>query len=137
MVGYYISLRKFSHPVRCLGRKGTPSASLHIKAGDVIEVTNDCKLFKGAGWFFMVEVNGKNCGFIAHEELVNYLNDKKLVTMLDIELHINYLKYKLDLALDERNKVCFNAYTKKLTDYLILKTELEKYAVKKEFFSFV
>ncbi|MCE7793815.1 hypothetical protein K8O68_15490 [Salipaludibacillus sp. CUR1] len=137
MVGYYISLLKFSHVVNCLCRKGAPSATLQINAGDVIEVTNECKLFKDAGWFFMAAVNGKKCGFIAHEELVNYLNDKKLVTMLDIELHINHLKYKLDLALDQRNKDCFNVYTKKLTDYLILKSELEKYALKKEFFSLV
>ena len=60
-------------------------------------------------------------------DLENFIRQEQLIAMLDIDLQINYLKFKIDQAFDTGDEASFRDVSKKLIESNELKLKLERY----------
>jgi hypothetical protein len=64
---------------------------------------------------------------MAHEDLEQYFMKERLLSILDINLKINFLQFKINQALDTGDEASFMNFTKKLKESSDLKVKLEQY----------
>ncbi len=64
---------------------------------------------------------------MAMEDLEQYILNENIKSMLDIDLKINYLQYKIDQDLESGDKASFARHTNLLSETRKLKEELENY----------
>jgi IDEAL domain len=111
MVGHYIAVKTFEYPIECFCPCGDHADVLIINKGDIIEVTNERKFTMANGWYFLVKINERCIFYMAHIDLEYYFIKEQLLSMLDIDLKINYLQFKINQALDTGDEVPFLNYT--------------------------
>lgn len=70
--------------------------------GDSFEIGQDCKYIKGVGWFLLIVVNGKEEMFVQLESIEKALSENAVVTIVELQIEISLLKFKLDHVLKKR-----------------------------------
>lgn len=135
MAHHFIVVNNFSHQVDCFCTGEVHSEFITFKQGDVIEVTNDRK-FTMAGWYFLLLINNHYPYYIAIDDLEKYNKHEQILSIVDIELKINYLQFQINQALDTNNKVTFLDYTPKLKDLNNLKRQYNNFMSRTELPSF-
>ena len=91
------------------------------------EITDERKYTIDNGWYFLVKINERNNFYIPINDLENFIRKEQLIAMLDIDLQINYLKFKIDQAFDTGDEASFIDLSKKLIQSNELKLKLERY----------
>ncbi|KMY51760.1 IDEAL domain-containing protein [Peribacillus loiseleuriae] len=126
MLQHFIALKTFEHQIDCFCPGGEHAEILILNEGDIIEVTNERK-FTMRGWYFLVSINNKNMFFMAHDDLEMYFMKEQILSVLDLDLHINYLQFKINEALDVGDETTFLNYTNKLIQSSELQAKLKMY----------
>jgi hypothetical protein len=127
MVQHFIAVKTFGHQIDCFCPGGDHADFLTINKSDVIEITNARKFTIGSGWYFLVVINSQRFFYMALEDLDKYFMEEQLLSILDIELKVNYLHFQVDQALDIGDEASFLNYTKKLKESNDLWVKLEEY----------
>lgn len=127
MFGYFISGKRFDHKIVCFCPDAIHANVLTINKGDVIEVTNNRKFMMDHGWCFLVKFNNQGMFYMAIEDLEYYVMKERLFSMLDIDLNINYLNFKINQSLEVGDKASFINFTKNLNELSDLKVIMEEY----------
>jgi uncharacterized protein YpiB (UPF0302 family) len=124
---HYIAVEAFQYPIECFCSSSVHTYDLTINRGDIMEITDEQKYTIDNGWYFLVKINERNNFYIPINDLENFIRQEQLIAMLDIDLQINYLKFKIDQAFDTGDEASFRDVSKKLIESNELKLKLERY----------
>lgn len=127
MITPFIAIQSFNHQVECFCPDGNHSEVITIHEGDIIEITPEQKYNEINGWYFQIIINHRCSFFISLEDLEWYFLNDRIVSMLDVDLQINYYQYKINEALDGEDKGSFMDFTEKMNASCDLKMRLNKY----------
>ncbi|QOR65976.1 hypothetical protein IM538_19555 [Cytobacillus suaedae] len=83
--------------------------------GDSFEIGQDCKYIKGVGWFLLIIVNGREEMFVQLESIEKALSDRAVVTIVELQIEVSLLKFKLDHVLKKRMEQEFYEVAAKYT----------------------
>lgn len=62
--------------------------------------------------------------FMFIDEIEEFIANKKITSLMDMELRMNYLEYKVNESLDGLNKEQFELFAKELNDLKSIQNEL-------------
>lgn len=124
---YFVVTRSFDHIVDCFCPDGNHSDVLEMKKEDIIEVTNERQYMFDADWFILVIINNNWQLYMALEDLERYFTQGYVVSLMDIELKINHLKFQIDQSLGQGDESTFLQSTQCLKESSALKVRLERY----------
>ncbi|KAA0547075.1 hypothetical protein FZW96_13925 [Bacillus sp. BGMRC 2118] len=97
-----------------------------MKKGSVLTITPEKKYVDGRGWYFLIDFNKKFQLFINTNDFLRYYQQEIFCSLLDFDLKYNYLNYKVNVALDERDVKAFNEFTSELIMMNDLKEKMEE-----------
>ena len=123
----YIAVKTFDHQVDCFCPDADHSEVVTIHRGDIIEITPERKYTVINGWYALVIINQSFSFYMAVEDIEWYFTKEQLITLLDVDLKINYFQYKINQALDEGDEISFMNFTEKMNDSNEMKEKLHKY----------
>ncbi|SDZ30825.1 IDEAL domain-containing protein [Evansella caseinilytica] len=92
-----------------------------MRQGDLLEVMDQGKYIIGIGWYVMITINSKETVYISIQQLEKAIQEKKIYTLIELELEYCCLKYQIDQALDCKNKELFMKAAKEYKKFLSLK----------------
>ena len=123
----YIAAKTFDHQIDCFCPDNDHSEVVTIHKGDIIDVTPERKYSVINGWYVLVILNQRCSFYVAVEDLEWYFSKKQIVTMLDVDLQMNYYQYKINEALDDGDEESFMTFTEKMNDSNDLKEKWDMY----------
>ncbi|MGE7922674.1 hypothetical protein ACQKND_05775 [Viridibacillus arvi] len=118
-----IILELFQHEVSCC----CPKKHQHIlefHQGDVWIITKK-KYDDSLGWHFLVTVNSEFQFHIKAEDIEELYNKGRICSILDLELKILNLNFKVNEALDEHDKESFILFTNELSNVQKVKDKMK------------
>jgi hypothetical protein len=127
MTTSYIAAKTFDHQIDCFCPDDDHSEIVTIQKGDIIDITPERKYTVINGWYVLVILNQRCSFYVSVEDLEWYYIKKQMVTMLDVDLQMNYYKYKINEALDEGDEESFMTHTEKMNDSIDLKEKWDMY----------
>jgi hypothetical protein len=123
----YIAVKTFDHQVDCFCPDADHSEVVTIHRGDIIEITPERKYTVINGWYALVIINQSFSFYMAVEDIEWYFTKEQMISMLDVDLKINYFQYKINQALDEGDEISFMKFTEKMNDSNEMKEKLQMY----------
>jgi hypothetical protein len=123
----YIAVKTFDHQVDCFCPDADHSEVVTIQRGDIIEITPERKYTVINGWYALVIINQSFSFYMAVEDIEWYFTKEQLISMLDVDLQLNYYQYKINQALDEADEISFMNFTEKMNDSNEMKEKLQMY----------
>jgi hypothetical protein len=123
----YIAVKTFDHQVDCFCPDADHSEVVTIHRGDIIEITPERKYTVINGWYALVIINQSFSFYMAVEDIEWYFTKEQMISMLDVDLKINYFQYKINQALDEGDEISFMNFTEKMNDSNEMKEKLQMY----------
>ncbi|SHT05490.1 Uncharacterised protein [Mycobacteroides abscessus subsp. abscessus] len=123
----YIAVKTFDHQVDCFCPDADHSEVITIQRGDILEITPERKYTVINGWYALVIINQSFSFYMAVEDIEWYFTKEQLITMLDVDLQINYYQFKINQALDEADEISFMNFTEKMNDSNEMKEKLQMY----------
>ena len=117
---HYIAVKTFQYPIECFCSSSVHTYDLTINRGDIMEITDEQKYTIDNGWYFLVKINERTNFYIPMNDLESFIRKEQLIAMLDIDLQINYLKFKIDQAFDTGDEASFKDFSKKLINQMSL-----------------
>jgi hypothetical protein len=127
MYGPYIAVKTFEHQIECFCPDGDHAVTLSINSGEIFEVTNKRTFRTANAWYYLVRFNDQCMFYMSLDDLEQYFMKEQLLSMLDIDLEINYLQFQINKALDTGDEAFFLNNSKKLKEVHVLKERLEEY----------
>ncbi|MBZ5749513.1 MULTISPECIES: hypothetical protein [Metabacillus] len=127
MFRHFIALKTFVHQIDCFCPDGEHADYITINKGDVIEVTKERNFTEGSGWYFLIGINDQCFFYIAIEEMEQYVAKERVISIVDINLKMNYLQFKINQSLDSLDEASFVNYTNQLNEVSDLKETLDQY----------
>lgn len=123
----YIAVKTFDHQVDCFCPDADHSEVVTIHRGDIIEITPERKYTVINGWYALVIINQSFSFYMAVEDIEWYFTKEQMISMLDVDLKVNYFQYKINQALDEGDEISFMNFTEKMNDSNEMKEKLHMY----------
>jgi len=123
----YIAVKTFDHQVDCFCPDADHSEVVTIQRGDILEITPERKYTVINGWYALVIINQSFSFYMAVEDIEWYFTKEQLISMLDVDLQINYYQFKINQALDEADEISFMNFTEKMNDSNEMKEKLQMY----------
>ncbi|AYA76201.1 hypothetical protein DOE78_12535 [Bacillus sp. Y1] len=123
----YIAVKTFDHQVDCFCPDADHSEVVTIHRGDIIEITPERKYTVINGWYALVIINQNFSFYMAVEDIEWYFTKEQMISMLDMDLKVNYFRYKINQALDEGDEISFMNFTEKMNDSNEMKEKLHMY----------
>ncbi|MEK3990067.1 MULTISPECIES: hypothetical protein [Robertmurraya] len=123
----YIAVKTFDHQVDCFCPDADHSEVITIQRGDILEITPERKYTVINGWYALVIINQSFSFYMAVEDIEWYFTKEQLISMLDVDLQINYYQFKINQALDEADEISFMNFTEKMNDSNEMKEKLQMY----------
>ncbi|MFL0365888.1 IDEAL domain-containing protein [Pseudobacillus sp. 179-B 2D1 NHS] len=127
MSEYFIATETFEHQIDCFCPEGDHADVLKINKGDVIEVTNEHKFTMINGWYLLVKINDQYVFYMALADLEQYCIKERILSILEINLKMNFWRFKINEALDTGDEASFLSYTNRLLESSELQIKLENY----------
>lgn len=127
MSRYFIAEIMFEHQIDCFCPDAGHADVVTISKGDIMEVTNERRYIDDFGWYFLIFINKSRDFFIAIEDLEHYFKCGYILSLVDLDLKVNYLQFKIDQTLEKGDEESFLQHTKKLTEANKNKSKLEIY----------
>lgn len=124
---HYIAMKTFQHDIDCFCPDAYHAFSITIQKGDLIEVTPERKFTMAKGWYVFVVINEQHAFFMAMEDLELYLMNEQILSLIDIDLRINYLQFKIDQDLERGDETSFAIHSNLLNESLKLKAGRESH----------
>ncbi|MCM3601265.1 IDEAL domain-containing protein [Robertmurraya korlensis] len=123
----YIAVNTFDHQIDCFCPDADHSEVVTIHRGDIIEISPERKYTVINGWYALVIINQSCSFYMAVEDIEWYFTKEQLISMLDVDLQINYYQYKINQALDEGDEKAFMNFTDKMNHSYEMKGKLLMY----------
>lgn len=123
----YIAVKTFDHLVDRFCPDADHSEVITIQRGDILEITPERKYTVINGWYALVIINQSFSFYMAVEDIEWYFTKEQLISMLDVDLQINYYQFKINQALDEADEISFMNFTEKMNDSNEMKEKLQMY----------
>jgi hypothetical protein len=111
----FIVLTPFQYMIECTCPRPEHTFMLDLHKGDIITVTEERKYVDSLGWLLLVMINDYSF-FMFVDELEEFIATKKMTSLLDMELRMNYLEYKVNESLDGLNKEQFELFASELNE---------------------
>ncbi len=127
---YFIVNKQFQHFVECFCPDGEHEDWLTINRGEFLEVTNERTYVLDQGWYNMVILNSEKSFYMALDDIEKYFLKGYILSLMDLELRINHLTYKVDQSLSQGDEDSFLDATNGLKKFEELKTKLEAHVNK-------
>lgn len=120
----FIILELFQHEVSCCcpGQKHQHMIEFH--QGDVWTITNERKYVDCLGWHFLVTVNSEFQFLIHVEDFEDLYKKSSICSFLDLDLKIIHLNFKVNEALDAKDKESFLLFANELTNLQKIKDKM-------------
>jgi len=118
MIQHFIVAKTFTHQIDCFCPGKEHVNFFTFEKDDVVEVTNECKFINEIEWYSLIIINNRAHFYIAIVDLEQYCRKEQIISILDIELKINYLRFLINQALDTVNKESFLNYTTELNELI-------------------
>jgi hypothetical protein len=119
----FIVLAPFQYMIECTCPRPEHSFILDLHKGDIITVTEERKYVDSLGWLFLVMIKDYSF-FMFVDEIEEFISSKKITSLLDMELRMNYLEYKVNESLDGLNKEQFDLFASELNDLKSIQKDL-------------
>lgn len=130
MLRHFIALKTFVHQIDCFCPGGEHADYITINKGDVIEITEERNFTEGNGWYFLIGINDQCFFYMAIEEMEQYVAKEQVISIVDMNLKMNYLQFKINQSLDSLDEASFVNYTNQLNEVSDLKETLDQYLYK-------
>ncbi|TRZ38048.1 hypothetical protein CEQ21_21790 [Niallia circulans] len=114
MQNQFLVVKPFQYMVECTCPRPDHTFFLDLHKGDIITVTEEKKYVDSLGWLMLVMINDYSV-YMFVQELEDFIDEEKIVSVLDMELKRNYLQFKVNESLDTLDKEGFEQYAKELT----------------------
>lgn len=112
----FVVLEIFQQEVSCCCPGQKHQHMIEFRPSDVWTSTNEQKYDDLLGWHFLVTVNKEFQFHIQVEEMEKLCNDRKICSVLELELKIIQLNHHVDKALDDHDKESFLFYANELSN---------------------
>ncbi|WP_449598701.1 hypothetical protein [Niallia sp. Marseille-Q9988] len=119
----FIVLTPFQYMIECTCPRPEHTFILDLHKGDIITVTEEKKYVDSLGWLLLVMINDYSF-FMFVDEIEEFIANKKITSLLDLELRMNYLDYKVNESLDVLNKEKFDVFARELNDLKAIQKDL-------------
>jgi len=113
MQNQFMVTKPFQYMVECTCPRPDHTFFIDLHKGDIITVTDEKKYVDSLGWLMLVMINDYSV-YMFVQELEDFINEEKIVSILDMELKRNYLQFKVNESLDKMDKESFEQYAKDL-----------------------
>lgn len=124
MDNHFVILELFQHEVSCCCPGQKHQHLLEFQQGDIWTITNERKYVDCLGWHVLIEVNNK-IHFLMHVEDVEELYSQRVIcSLLDLDLRINHLRFKVNEALDAHDRTAFLSFTDELSNVQRVKSKI-------------
>ncbi|GKU80726.1 hypothetical protein [Niallia sp. NCCP-28] len=109
----YVVLKSFQYLIECTCPSPDHTFMLEFDKGDTFIITDEKKYVDSLGWLVLVLIKNSSI-YMYIDELEEFVEDKKICSIIDLELKINYLEYKVNETLDSMDECNFSLYAKEL-----------------------
>lgn len=110
MFQQFVTINEFTHMLDCYCPYCQELNHFDFQIGDIIELTEEQKFLPEMGTYILVKVNKEYSFFIAAEDLDYYYKKENICSLGDLQLKENYLRFKIDEALDCSDKESFHSH---------------------------
>ncbi|PKG23780.1 hypothetical protein [Niallia nealsonii] len=110
----YVVLKSFQYLIECTCPSPEHTFMLEFDKGDTFIITDEKKYVDSLGWLVLVLIKNSSV-YMYIDELEEFVEDKKICSIMDLELKINYLEYKVNETLDSMDEGNFSLYAKELS----------------------
>ncbi|KGX86822.1 hypothetical protein [Pontibacillus marinus] len=114
MQSSFVVKRSFQHGADCFCTGEQHTNIIQLQKGDRFELTNERKYVEHLGWYFQITINESYHVYILLSDLQKIYEHSLICSLLDLELEINYYEYKVDHALENKEKEIFDYYVQQL-----------------------
>ncbi|HWJ77661.1 MAG TPA: hypothetical protein VNR61_06265 [Niallia sp.] len=111
----FIVLTPFQYMIECTCPRPEHTFILDLHKGDIITITEERKYVDSLGWMLLVMINDTSF-YMFTDEIEEFIEQKKISSLLDIEWRMIYLEYKVNESLDKLNKEEFNQFALELNE---------------------
>ncbi|MFT8322827.1 MAG: hypothetical protein ABF649_18305 [Bacillus sp. (in: firmicutes)] len=113
MKNNYIVASSFQYMIECTCPSPDHVFSINLHKGDMITVTEEKKYIDSLGWLVLVLINDYQV-YMYIQELEDFVAERKIYSVMDLDLKINYLQFKVNETLDSLDKNNFSVFAKEL-----------------------
>lgn len=120
----FVLLKTSVIEVECPCTKCEGLKKIEVKKGTILTITPERKFVDSLGWYVLIDVDEKFQVYINIHDFEKYYFENIFCSFIDLDLKLNYLEYKLDESLDERNEEAFHILSNELSDLNELKEKV-------------
>ncbi|HEO8419187.1 hypothetical protein [Niallia sp. FSL W8-0635] len=123
MKNEFIVLTPFQYMIECTCPRPEHTFILDLHKGDIITVTEEKKYVDSLGWLLLVMIKDYSF-FMFVDEIEEFIATKKITSLLDMQLRMNYLEFKVNESLDVLNKEQFELFASELNELKAVQKDL-------------
>jgi hypothetical protein len=117
----FVVLKNSVIQIDCPCRKCEGSKKIAVRKGSILTITPEKKFIDQIGWHFLFEINNDYKVYISIYDFLDKYNEEMFCSFLDFDLKYNYLEFKVNKALDEKNAFAFAQFATELNEMKELK----------------
>ena len=119
----FIVLTPFPYMIECTCPSPEHTFILDLHKGDIITVSEERKYVDSLGWLILVMIKDYSF-YMFVDEIEEFVANKQITGLLDMEWRMNYLEYKVNESLDGLNKENFEVFARELNDLKSIQKDL-------------
>ncbi|AOH54407.1 hypothetical protein ABE28_008580 [Peribacillus muralis] len=120
----HVILELFQHQVTCCCPGEKHQHMIEFFPGDVWTITDERKYVDCLGWHFLIVVNEEYQFFMQVGEIEELYSEGTICSILDLDLRINHLGYKINEALDAHDRESFLSFADELSNIQEIKNKM-------------
>jgi len=110
----FIILEMFQHEVSCCCPGQEHKHMIEFHQSDVWTIIDKQKYKDSIGWHFWMTVNKEFQFLIQVDDIEELCNEGRICSLLNLELKMMHLNFKVNEALDEHNEEAFTLFANEL-----------------------
>lgn len=121
---HFIALESFQHQVSCCCPGQKHQHIIDFDQGDVWIITNGRKYIDCLGWHSLIDFNNEFQFFMHVEDIEKLYSKGSICSILDLNLRINHLSFKVNEALDAHDRESFVFFADELKNLREIKSKM-------------
>ncbi|WP_129730994.1 IDEAL domain-containing protein [Ectobacillus funiculus] len=117
----FVTLKSFEYELNCNCPERHP---IYFSAGDILTIEEERRYVDGMGWYVLITINDEYNMFMFLEDIEHLRMKGTICAISDLDLRINYLRFKVNEALDTRDKEAFLIFSSELGKVMNLREGL-------------
>ncbi|PJN87244.1 IDEAL domain-containing protein [Bacillus sp. mrc49] len=120
----HVILEPFQHQVSCCCPGQKHLHMIDFFPGDVWTITDERKYVDCLGWHFLIVVNEEYQFFMQVADIEELYSNGTICSILDLDLRINHLGFKINEALDAHDRESFLSFADELSSVQEIKNKM-------------